>query len=292
MLFCLVFFLSTVDVFSKSLVLCFNEKNQIESFKVRTFSIIEFGRIQAMNKNFFDPKMDVIIEHQSVIDQDFLHFIENITKKAREIKSVRILLRIDSPGGDVNTAIKIGRILFNHQVDVRIFGCNSACVILIAGARNRRFENSIGIHRPFPVNVENLSSDNFLALQNKLSDSSQKIGIFFDEMGVSRRLLSEMMSISSTNMRYLDSEEAEKYGIGRINIAHAELSKIGHIKKCGKKAYEKLMQIENARDVLGKRLVSMCSESNIICQIEARIEAHLLIKWNGCEYRRVPDYLK
>lgn len=65
-----------------------------------------------------------------------------------------VYLAIDSAGsmgGDVHSAIRIGRLLRRNEAAILLAGpCASACVVMIAGAVKRHsLDTGVGVHRPF-----------------------------------------------------------------------------------------------------------------------------------------------
>ena len=61
-------------------------------------------------------------------------------------------VELDSPGGDVEAAMEIGRIFRKERVWVLLptsAVCFSACVLVLAGSVNRLIFGKVGIHRPY-----------------------------------------------------------------------------------------------------------------------------------------------
>lgn len=71
-----------------------------------------------------------------------------------------IWIDVDSPGGDVAAAMKIGSILRkdpNHAVRIKQpSNCLSSCVFILAGATQRQILGRVGIHRPYYPEIQNL----------------------------------------------------------------------------------------------------------------------------------------
>ena len=62
------------------------------------------------------------------------------------------LVHVDSPGGNVQAAFDIGRLLRSVDAPVEIGAnqqCVSACVLILAGATHRNIIGRVGIHRPY-----------------------------------------------------------------------------------------------------------------------------------------------
>jgi hypothetical protein len=59
---------------------------------------------------------------------------------------------LDSPGGSVDAAIEIGRLLRERSADANVprdMACVSACVLVLVGGKAREIEGRLGIHRPY-----------------------------------------------------------------------------------------------------------------------------------------------
>jgi hypothetical protein len=59
---------------------------------------------------------------------------------------------LDSPGGDVDSAIEIGRLLRERSADADVhhdMACVSACVLMLVAGKAREIEGKVGIHRPY-----------------------------------------------------------------------------------------------------------------------------------------------
>ena len=77
-------------------------------------------------------------------------------------------VELNSPGGSVNAAIAIGRIVRNEEAGAfvdRGAVCLSSWVLILAGGSFRSFEGKVGIHRPYlPVPRGDVSSQNVKAI--------------------------------------------------------------------------------------------------------------------------------
>ena len=61
-----------------------------------------------------------------------------------------VFISIDSPGGSIDEAMKIGQLLRNRELAVEVADsgeCVSACVLILAGAVHRLPNDRVGIHR-------------------------------------------------------------------------------------------------------------------------------------------------
>ena len=127
-----------------------------------------------------------------------------------------------SDGGDVNTALRIGRILRDLQSHIIIGGfvstptgmdptdeCVSSCVFLLAGGVSRLVIGRVGVHRPY-----------FTALSTKLAPAEvsqayeqQRTMIikYLNDMNIPLSLLDFMDETPPESIHYLTVTEIAKY---------------------------------------------------------------------------------
>lgn len=173
------------------------------------------------------------------------------------------LLMINSGGGDVAEAMAMGNVLSTRDWSIRVElpngKCYSACVLVYAAATKRGKPTSVaefnqalelwaagdngshrqvttdrgtnlGIHRLLPTlsaatNVDELYADTQGAVQ--------LIGDYLARHGVSRTLAEDMMTVPSNEIRLLTVEEVERYGLGEVNSARADLDRLDILRRCG-----------------------------------------------------------
>jgi hypothetical protein len=157
-------------------------------------------------------------------------------------------ISIHSNGGDVNSAMQIGRYIKKNNMNIQVsWGgisfednqlkvdmdkkgiCVSSCVFILAGGVNRYIASElskVGIHRPYFTNVVgNLSREQIKVMRDKLL---QNIKSYLDEMDINPILADEMMSIPPEKIKFLTNDELTRY---RLNIpdANNEESRIAKI---------------------------------------------------------------
>lgn len=173
------------------------------------------------------------------------------------------LLMINSGGGDVAEAMAFGNVLarrdWSIRVDPRDGRCYSACVLVYAAATDREEpdtvrsreelwravrrmqgdpqdrtpiseDTNLGIHRVLPTlsaatSVDELYADTEMAVK--------LIGDYLAMHGVSRTLAEDMMTVPSNEIRILKIDEVEKYGLGKVNSARADLDRLDILRRCG-----------------------------------------------------------
>jgi ATP-dependent protease ClpP protease subunit len=160
----------------------------------------------------------------------------------KEGHQVDVSVTLDSPGGEVEPALEIGRLLRAENADVSVelpAVCASSCVFVLIGATTRfvRANGQVVIHRPYfefsglPATSEEV--------RKKVTRLKADLTQYLEEMNVSLRMLDEMMAIPSDSGRPLTLAALVSYGIGpvdpirqeaddmqkaaKLNITHGEL---------------------------------------------------------------------
>ncbi len=166
-----------------------------------------------------DPvaRPDCIFEISDTIDSSTVSYVKEqyelkeryAALKKGQISSCllgRPAVWLDSPGGDVESAMAIGRFFREKQIVVIVPSgarCASACVIALLGGVERRVVGRIGIHRPYEVNYST-SVQNSQAAYTK---ASSLVARYFKEMNIPFKLLDAMNAISPDEVRWLSFAE-------------------------------------------------------------------------------------
>ncbi|WP_271411980.1 hypothetical protein [Pseudomonas sp. Q1-7] len=118
----------------------------------------------------------------------------------------RKLALLDSIGGSVTEAIRLGRLLRETGFDVMVPTdgvCQGSCVYLLAAGRRKTVRGYVGLHRPyFP------HGDSALAAG---TGSAYSPAAYLREMNIPLSLLNDMNGIEPTHMRVLTRDELARY---------------------------------------------------------------------------------
>jgi hypothetical protein len=138
---------------------------------------------------------------------------DDIAKFAAAVKRNKAkVIEFDSPGGDIYTAMELGRRIRKLGLDTfqtRGLQCASACSLAFLGGVSRSAAaNAIGVHRPYyPIGFPGDVDDAVVATQQATADM---IGYIID-MGVDPALV--QLSYEYTDMRYLSQDEMKRYRV-------------------------------------------------------------------------------
>jgi hypothetical protein len=178
--------------------------------------------------------------------------VEQVNKRLDDLHKVAAALNkpihpfkvvLDSPGGSLSAAMKIGRLLRQESMGAEIAmnyppkegRCVSACVLVYAGAIHRSFYqpnfSRLGIHRPYlEVPQQDLASGQ---LQEVYRKTLQDVRAYMREMNVSEGLAEAMFRIEPEKVRFITPKAAENYGLTEWDPVYNEMADIDEAKKLG-----------------------------------------------------------
>jgi len=122
-------------------------------------------------------------------------------------KMPRYLELVNSPGGDMEEAIKIGEFVRKSLLRVMVIGkCYSACSLILIAGIDRTAIGEVGLHRPYfereyfsklPLDD---ASRKYKALEKQLED-------YLQDMGSPSAIAEQMKSVQSTEIKIYEGEE-------------------------------------------------------------------------------------
>ena len=172
-------------------------------------------------------------ENNNVVSVEFIGEIQSSDADALKrliepyLSSTNVFrtINLNSQGGDVATAMKIGRYLRRLEFDTRVNAnalCLSSCVFILASGRDRGVlaTNIVGIHRPFGMATGLISRED---ATKKYRDLTAQIYAYFNEMNMPRSLPEEMLRIPPEEMKMLTIDEAMQFGLfGKDPVAQEQ----------------------------------------------------------------------
>jgi ATP-dependent protease ClpP protease subunit len=131
---------------------------------------------------------------------------------------------INSPGGDVNAAIAIGRMFRKEHAHLQVNKdsvCISACVLILAGAVDRLVSGMVGIHRPYLITTprQPLTPDQTKVAYKRML---QEIRLYLRDMNVSERLADDMLATEPERVHILTRTELTGYGLVGVDPAEQQ----------------------------------------------------------------------
>lgn len=139
-------------------------------------------------------------------------------------KLSRPTITLNSPGGVVDAAIAAGRTIRQMRAKVKVPAsghCLSACVFLLAGGASRivSVTGEVGIHRPYTPQIGEL---NIQQAQQDYRATQDKAKEFLRDMNLSDRLYDAMVQVPSEQMRILNFDELEYFGLNLADPVEVE----------------------------------------------------------------------
>jgi len=144
-----------------------------------------------------------------------------------------VIAKLNSTGGNVSAALKIGRFLRKKgamaNVDENAV-CLSSCVYVLAGATYRAVDGIVGIHRPYEPNDGEISED---AQKTKYAKLGKEIISYLQAMNIPTRLYEDSLFISPDRIKILSYNETQGYGLNENDPYADEASAVNQAKKLG-----------------------------------------------------------
>ena len=131
---------------------------------------------------------------------------------------------IDSNGGSVEEALRIGEIIRSNEMTIWIRPngkCFSSCVFLLAAGINRLIFGSVGIHRPFYTKLDANTPINEVRRQREILN--ERIRNYLIRMDVSPKLLEDSLGVEPEKIKILTENERMMYRIEGRDAAYDEL---------------------------------------------------------------------
>ena len=201
----------------------------------------------------------------TITPPDYRYLVERIKSLPRRNASKQVIFRyiLDSSGGDIRTAMQIGRFLRSTQARAEVpqeATCASACVFVLAGAVVRVVDGRIAIHRPFnPVDLET-SPDAQRAVFQRLEAEVKK---YLKEMNISTALYDDMIYISSTTAKFLGPDELQRYGLSEWDPYYEQSQHAARAKEIGITMAEYMRRVSRADRVCGRTLEGMSEDAQV-----------------------------
>lgn len=195
-------------------------------FFLTSISINSYAKVDVINESH--DSITLSIEGQ-IKPSDYTDFIQ----KSNESK--KLIVKLNSTGGSLETAIKIGQNLRKKSASAFIYDgstCASACVFVLMGAPIRFIETGakVIIHRfyePYDSTI-NLNEQKKKYIKIELFVSN-----YLKEMNIPVSLLDEIVSVSSTSFRVLNSDELAKFRLNKYDPYYEEAMQAKEAKKYG-----------------------------------------------------------
>lgn len=122
----------------------------------------------------------------------------------------KLVVWLDSRGGDIESAIEIGRVVRKHRMTVVVHQqaeCSSSCVLILGAGVVRNAFGRVGIHRPYFGVVD--SNAEYSEIRTKRDSMLRSIETYLREIDVPHSLIDLMNGVPPEQVRYLSDRELE-----------------------------------------------------------------------------------
>lgn len=131
---------------------------------------------------------------------------------------------LNSPGGEMQEALKIGRTLRNRKIVTVVAQpnqCASACVIVLAGGVMRFPVGTVEVHSFYSPDL--LGTREYAKAEEQYKLMAQQVSEYLREMRIPAALLDEMMRIPHNRSRALGFAELERLSLIGIDPVYAQV---------------------------------------------------------------------
>lgn len=195
----------------------------------------------------------VRLRYRGKIDAGFTALMARVTEIADRMEIRNRVLDIDSAGGQVEEAIRVGDQIAEAGWSIWVREgslCHSACVLVLAAGDTRSIAGKVGIHRLMRLKSTATSR---VELNEELRDITRQLRDYLSRNGVGADLADRMMTIPARNLLLLTAAELRQYGLSGTNAAQEDLDRIRVGRKCGE-------DFARRRDAFGRAFDSQCMQ--------------------------------
>lgn len=132
------------------------------------------------------------------------------------------VVMLDSIGGSVPEAIRIGRLLRETDFDTLVPStgvCQGTCVYLLAAGRKKTVRGHVGLHRPYYPNGDSAQGE------ARYNGVRYDAGAYLREMNVPSTLIDEMNRIDPRQMRVLTPAELARFRLTSPTVVEKPAAK-------------------------------------------------------------------
>lgn len=138
-----------------------------------------------------------------IVKGDFKKTLKLIIKEPININLFMIGVFLDSPGGDVNEAMRIAGLVsesFGSTFVEKDAACFSACTLIWAGGVSRSTQGKLGVHRLSLARNE----ISVTKTEKLISPATQSVEGFLNKMGIPRKIIDKMNETPPSDLFIID----------------------------------------------------------------------------------------
>ncbi len=177
---------------------------------------------------------DVVrLRYRGKVNADLVALVERVTRAADALGIDSRVLDIDSSGGQVEDAIRVGDWIGGSHWTIWVREdsiCHSACVFVLGSGDARVVGGRVGIHRIIRLSS---TATTRAELNAELTAVYARVREYLERNGVSTVLADLMKSVPNRSLRLLTHDELRQYGLDGANPAQDDLDRVRLLDKCG-----------------------------------------------------------
>lgn len=140
-----------------------------------------------------------------------------------------LIVLLDSPGGDGDIAMQMGRLLRKHQAHIFVSRqCDSACAFLFMGGVARAASpDTLGVHAGRLTEmtqdgsiVREVDASRSLDRSFQLATYNRDVRRYLEEMGIDHRILDVMLAHRTSDVYRLSTEDMRRYQMTGFSDAY------------------------------------------------------------------------
>ncbi|MGY0558409.1 MULTISPECIES: hypothetical protein [unclassified Lysobacter] len=173
------------------------------------------------------------LRYQGKISGEFTALIERVVELADTLGIDKRILDIDSTGGQIEQAIRVGDLIGGSGWTVWVREdavCHSSCVLVLAAGDMRMIAGKVGIHRMIRIGSKATSR---AELQQELEEVHAQVREYLQRNGVAFAVADLMMTVPNRRLRLLTDDELDLYGLNGLNAVEDDLQRIQLTRQCG-----------------------------------------------------------
>lgn len=185
----------------------------------------------ARNRQSESTTCTLTVKLRGVLDGSRLQLVRNALERRDSVRhalrrQVEFRVDIDSQGGEIFSALEIGRTLRAERASVSVgegAACISSCVLLLIGAVERSIspDARLGIHRP-SVRALREGGPRRTSKDKIVEAISEQLVVYAQQMNVPRKIIDESMLIPPERVKLLSPSELAGYGIYPVDPVELE----------------------------------------------------------------------
>jgi hypothetical protein len=173
------------------------------------------------------------LRYHGRIDAKFVSLVERVAYVANRLEFRKHVLDLDSAGGQVEDAMRIGDFIAETRWTVWVREdsiCHSACVFLLSAGDVRRIAGKVGIHRIIRMSS---TASTRAELNAELRVVQGRVRDYLERNGTGVAVADLMMAVPNRSLRLLTDEELQRFGLDGVNPAQDDLDRLRLQRECG-----------------------------------------------------------